>query len=261
MIWILYNSATGGIISTHESEPSTGAGESKANINFEFGSSQLFVYKWNGSNVVRNNQIWVVYDDSDGGILSLHAEEPNTVPGQSKVIVDFHFNLIQPFSMWKIESGVVVANESYGIDISASHRNIYFASSNSDSTQLIRYQPSKVEGVTTNGFGTIDWSMTANNRIENVSSLTKRVEVIASVSADKYSGGSDKNYIFYIAHTGSVIIGSKSRTRLDRSDDHSVTCQWIGDVAPGQYIEVWVENIENNDDVVVKDLNISLKEI
>lgn len=107
-MWILYNSNTGGVISVHEDEPTTGPNQSKVDTNITLGGSNLFVYKWNGSEPVRNDKIWVTYSSSTGILTKLGAEKPILVAGESSAMVDHLFNTRQPLKFWKYENGSIV---------------------------------------------------------------------------------------------------------------------------------------------------------
>jgi hypothetical protein len=142
------------------------------------------------------------------------------------------------------------------------HRHIYFAIENTTDTIINAVNtPVKVAGITTQGFGTSGLTMTDNNRIQNVSGSTKRVEVSAHVSGDKEEGAGSDNFVFYIAQTGAVLTGSKSRTRMNNGQSSNADPYWIGDLADGQYFEIWVENTEAASDLKVSDLSLSVIEL
>ena len=163
MNWILYNSSTGGIISTHISEPSTSSGQSKVELGYTLSGSYLQYLKWDGLNVVRNDQVWVVYDSSSGEILSTHAEEPIVLSGQSKGVVDYGFKSRQPLSFWKYDNGNIIENTSvteaedeqdspnkyyihfnYARSTSSSSRVLYTGKSTSSSNSSGRYDSNSV---------------------------------------------------------------------------------------------------------------------
>jgi len=142
------------------------------------------------------------------------------------------------------------------------HRHIYFAARNTIDTIIAATgTPTKVLGTSTQGFGTSGLTMSTNGRITNTSLSTLRVEVKAEISCDKEQAGGKDNFTFYIAQTGAVLIGSKSTTEGSNNDDNTASPSWIGDLAVGQYFEVYVSNIDNPNDLKVSDFSLIVKEL
>jgi hypothetical protein len=142
------------------------------------------------------------------------------------------------------------------------HRHIYFAARNTIDTIIAATgTPTKVLGTSTQGFGTSGLTMSTNGRITNTSLSTLRVEVKAEISCDKEQAGGKDNFTFYIAQTGAVLIGSKSTTEGSNNDDNTASPSWIGDLAVGQYFEVYVSNIDNPNNLKVSDLSLIVKEL
>jgi len=142
------------------------------------------------------------------------------------------------------------------------HRHIYFGARNTTDTVIsFANVPVKVNGTTTQGFGTTGLVMSGLNRIVNNSGGTLRVEVKAEVSIDKEQGGGKDNFVFYINQTGANLIGSKSTTESSNNDDNTASPSWIGDMANGQWFEVWVQNIDSANDLKVSDFSLIVKEL
>jgi len=142
------------------------------------------------------------------------------------------------------------------------HRHIYFGARNTTDTVIsFANVPVKVNGTTTQGFGTTGLVMSGLNRIVNNSGGTLRVEVKAEVSIDKEQGGGRDNFVFYINQTGANLIGSKSTTEGNNNDDNTASPSWIGDMANGQWFEVWVQNIDSANDLKVSDFSLIVKEL
>jgi hypothetical protein len=142
------------------------------------------------------------------------------------------------------------------------HRHIYFGARNTTDTVIsFANVPVKVNGTTTQGFGTTGLVMSGLNRIVNNSGGTLRVEVKADVSIDKEQGGGRDNFVFYINQTGANLIGSKSTTEASNNDDNTASPSWIGDMANGQWFEVWVQNIDSANDLKVSDFSLRVKEL
>jgi len=142
------------------------------------------------------------------------------------------------------------------------HRHIYFGARNTTDTVIsFSNVPVKVNGTTTQGFGTTGLVMSGLNRIVNNSGGTLRVEVKAHVSIDKEQGGGKDNFVFYINQTGANLIGSKSTSEGTNNDDNTASPSWIGDMANGQWFEVWVQNIDSANDLKVSDFSLIVKEL
>lgn len=142
------------------------------------------------------------------------------------------------------------------------HRHIYFGARNTTDTVIsFANVPVKVNGTTTQGFGTSGLVMSGLNRIVNNSGSTLRVEVKAELSIDKEQGGGRDNFVFYINQTGANLIGSKSTTEGSNNDDNTASPSWIGDMANGQWFEVWVQNIDSANDLKVSDFSLIVKEL
>jgi len=142
------------------------------------------------------------------------------------------------------------------------HRHIYFGARNTTDTVIsFANVPVKVAGTTTQGFGTSGLVMSGVNRIVNNSGGTLRVEVKAELSIDKEQGGGRDNFVFYINQTGANLIGSKSTTEGNNNDDNTASPSWIGDMANGQWFEVWVQNLDSANDLKVSDYSLIVQEI
>ena len=146
MSWIIYNTSTGGVISKHATEPTIGTGESKVDITgiYTLPDENLFIFKWDGSTIVRNNAIWVKYDATTEVLISLHAENPTTGAGESKVNVDHIFNLMQPLNFWKWDGSNIVENtditQAPVIEEGSSYE-AYLFTKNGLANQNVSYEP------------------------------------------------------------------------------------------------------------------------
>lgn len=143
------------------------------------------------------------------------------------------------------------------------YAEVYFATVNATPTVIVSPNtPVKVEGATTLGFSSSNVGIGGqSNRIQWNGPAPITVEVIATLSLDKVGGGGDENFTCYLSQTGSILVRSKSSVRVDGSDRTTATPKCIAVVAPGQYFEVWLENLADGDDVVVRDMHISFKQI
>jgi len=142
------------------------------------------------------------------------------------------------------------------------HRHIYFATTNTTDTVISSTNtPVKVLGLTTQGFGTSGLIMSGSNRILNDSGVTLRVKVEAVLSLDKEQGGGNDNYTFFINQTGANLVGSKSTSEGRNNDLNTSNPTWVGDMADGQWFEVWVQNIDSSNNLKVSDLSFIVTEL
>jgi hypothetical protein len=178
---------------------------------------------------------------------------------QPKVGVDL------PFKSLVAGDGISLTSDANEVTINSNakeHRHIYFAATNTTDTVINNVNiPVKVAGTTTQGFGTNGLVMSGVNRIVNQSNRTLRVKVEAVLSLDKEEGGGNDNYTFFINQTGANLIGSKSTSEGRNNDWNTANPTWIGDMANGQWFEVWVQNIDSANDLKVSDYSLIVQEI
>lgn len=108
MVWIKYDTITKGILSAHPTEPTTGAGESKVQGDFEVLYGYMdYLWSWKysseSSSVVRNTGVWIIYQTATGTAISAHSSEPTTGVGESKIQIDHVFNLSQPIYFVRVD--------------------------------------------------------------------------------------------------------------------------------------------------------------
>jgi len=157
---------------------------------------------------------------------------------------------------------VTAASSGTPTAVTQDHAECYFATTNTTNTEIAGSgTPVKIEGTTTFGFASTGWAMPVSNRLQNNTGVTKRVLVEATLSIEKNGGGGDENFTAYIAQTGAVLRRSKNSSRGDITDWHSLTIKCITDIANGQYVEVWIENQTDGDDVFIRDLHLHVTQI
>ena len=121
--------------------------------------------------------------------------------------------------------------------------------------------PVKVAGNTTFGITSPNWSMPLPNRLQWNGPQNIRIKADGGMSIEKNGAGGDENFTGYIAQTGSVLTRSKSTTRGDNADVHPAQPKCFAELAPGQYIEVWIQNNADADNVIVRDLHVDVTEL
>lgn len=117
--------------------------------------------------------------------------------------------------------------------------------------------PTKVLGTTvsTNLFRVTNPS---NNRLTYAGSKTRSFNVSCSMSITQPS--SNRYFSFYIARNGVIIPESRQDVKVVNSTDQvSLTLGCRALMAPGDYVEVWVENQSSTTSMTVQTLNLTLQ--
>jgi hypothetical protein len=117
--------------------------------------------------------------------------------------------------------------------------------------------PVKIAGTTT-APTLFRMSMPANNRLTYLGSKTRRFMVICSLTATAAQSG--KHYTFHFFKNGVKLPeSSQSMKMASATSDGSITLSCNVQLAPNDYIEVYVENDIDNSDVTINDLNLSMR--
>lgn len=117
--------------------------------------------------------------------------------------------------------------------------------------------PVKLAG-STQSVGLFRVATTGSNRLQYTGSRSRRFIVNCAVSF--ISGGNNKIYSFYIAKNGIPLPESKISNKITSGSDQealSISCTVM--LAPGDYVEVWVENNSDNTSLTALNLNLSIK--
>ena len=147
---------------------------------------------------------------------------------------------------------------SKGIDNTAEIGN-YFMTNNATTTTISTVDtPVKVLGTTT--ANAINQKFThTDNRLTYVGALIRDFQVTATISL---TSGNNKVIGVYVAKNGTVITSSEMYSTTSGSGRaESVTCQTILELNENDYVEIWVENSSNADDVTVEYLNVICKSL
>ena len=118
--------------------------------------------------------------------------------------------------------------------------------------------PVKVLGVTT--ANTINQKFThTDNRLTYVGALIRDFQVTATVSL---TSGNNKVIGVYVAKNGIVISSSEMYSTTSATGrSESLTCQTILELNQNDYVEIWVENSSNSDNITVEYLNVICKSL
>jgi hypothetical protein len=142
------------------------------------------------------------------------------------------------------------------------HAEIYFATINAVVTPIAAANtPVKILGTTTLGFSSGNFGTGGlSNRLVWNGVGTIRIMVSVSGSVIKNGAGVDTARI-YIAQNGVVLARTKNGTRVENTDDASFATNAIIDIAPGQFIEAFIENRDSGNDFTVRDLTLIITQI
>ena len=149
--------------------------------------------------------------------------------------------------------------ESTGIDTETddvASGNVYISSPTLTTIASLN-TPVKISGITiaTNLFR---FTSPANNRMMYDGTKTRKFETIASLSIS--SSSNNKNFSFYLAKNGSILPESKQQRKMSSSGDiGALSLTGIVSLAPGDYVEVWVENNTDATDITIQSMNLSIK--
>jgi hypothetical protein len=97
-----------------------------------------------------------------------------------------------------------------------------------------------------------------NNRLTYTGSKTRSFHVIASMSVSQ--NNNNRYFSFYVAKNGVILPESRQDIKIVSSTDQvSVTLSCRVNLAPNDYIEIWVENQTATTDVTLQTMNLSME--
>ena len=97
------------------------------------------------------------------------------------------------------------------------------------------------------------------NRLANETNKTKQFIVSASLSMES---GNNHQVAAYIAKNDVIVTDSKTVTTTSGTGKaDNVSCQTMVQLAPGEYVEVWVENATAATNITVTELSLICREI
>ncbi len=117
--------------------------------------------------------------------------------------------------------------------------------------------PVKMAGTTT-GLNLFRVTSPVDNRLTYTGEKTRFFSYTGSISVTASSNG--KRFVFYIAKNGTVLPESEqSRKIANGADRGSISLSGVVELAPNDYIEVWVENINDATDITAESMNLLLQ--
>lgn len=134
--------------------------------------------------------------------------------------------------------------------------NLYVTSSTATNI-LAANTPIKVAG-TTSGLNLFRTSSPIDNRLVYTGTKTRYFSYTGSISVT--AAQNNRRFVFYIAKNGSILPESEqSRKIANGADRGSISISGIVQLAPNDYVEVWVENINDNTDITIQSMNLLIK--
>jgi uncharacterized protein affecting Mg2+/Co2+ transport len=155
-----------------------------------------------------------------------------------------------PGNEWEINSQGI-ATESDEIAAGS-----FYLTSSAVTTIATVNTPVKMAG-TTAGVGLFRTTSDIDNRVTYTGTKTKSFRVAADLSFTADANG--KVFNFYIFKNGVMIPSSLQKTKLGNSTDaRSVGLSSIVELAPGDYVEIWIENTTDASDATLESINLSI---
>lgn len=134
--------------------------------------------------------------------------------------------------------------------------NVYMTTAAATNFSAIN-TPTKVLG-TTAATGLFRVTSPASNQLKYTGSKTRSFQVICSMTATQTS--SNKYFSFYIAKNGVILPESRQEVKIINSTDQgAITLSCTTNMAPNDYIEVWVENETATNSLTVQTLNLAIQ--
>jgi hypothetical protein len=133
---------------------------------------------------------------------------------------------------------------------------------NNNDTNLTANVPAKVE---TDGLAlsqaSVRFTVATNGRCTYNASKQIYVSLHATLGYDRQGGGTD-DYVFSWYKNGAELTGSETQIAVADNHGASGTISMVYGVLMNQndYIEIWVENADSNDDMIVRDWQVVIRE-
>ncbi|MFK8007989.1 MAG: beta strand repeat-containing protein [Saprospiraceae bacterium] len=187
--------------------------------------------------------------DVDGGTVKFSDYGGGTVTGTTSYIlaVDSDGDIIE------------VDPSTLGGSTSGAIGTIYIADGDDDETSLSTGVPVKADGETTL-INAVDVDMPADNRLRYTGSETQTFFVSCNISARV---DNNRRQIYYSIRKNGADVPSINAATHFREDDgnnelNSTTITGTVELSTNDYVELWIENVEDGSDVTVRFMNLSL---
>jgi hypothetical protein len=154
-------------------------------------------------------------------------------------------------------NGIININNIDYIKVSGgrSYGEMYFQNNNVP-TILSKNVPTKIVGTTIPGdlFGFLQNS----DKLIYIEEFSNTFQVVSTISFETV-GNALTDYVFYIVVNGSILGKSSVYRKLNSGDMASITISSLISLKQNDYIELYVENLRNNSNVLIKNMNLNIK--
>lgn len=117
--------------------------------------------------------------------------------------------------------------------------------------------PIKAAGTTT-ALNLLRTSSPTDNRLQYLGDKTRFFTYTASISVTASNNG--RRFVFYIAKNGAILPESaQSRKIANGADRGSISVSGVTELQTNDYLEVWVENINDGTDITLESLNFLIR--
>jgi len=134
----------------------------------------------------------------------------------------------------------------------------FFMNNNVTVTPLSLNTPAKMVGTTTAGVSKT-FNIT-NGRVQYKGPNGGVVKITAAVGAAKDGAGADRDIIYYIAKNN-VVIAKSAVKRFTADEAAAIAVQCLDSPNNNDFYELWLENIDNNDDMIIENINFIVTQI
>ena len=156
--------------------------------------------------------------------------------------------------------GTILTSEDIGSMISAAavYGEVHMQNNATNTVIAAANTPVKVAGVTSNGDSSSDITL-GSNIITYTGAETKTFSIEAAANLLRIGfGGNDGT--LYIARNGAVVLKSAIQLTMN-GQERPAPIQCFLDLAQNDFVEVWVENNTNGNDVRVEHMNLKIQSV
>jgi len=158
----------------------------------------------------------------------------------------------------------VIISKEWVEELRSQYTEIFFPLINTTTTVInAANTPVKIAGNTTLGINGGGFSMPIANRVQWNDTLARTLLALVTITitGNKQQAGGDENFTAYINDTGAIQLKSKQGSRMDNADQHHIQLQSIIQFTNGRWVEAWIENNGDADDININHMHISVTPI
>jgi hypothetical protein len=189
---------------------------------------------------------------SFGGATGISVDALTTIPAEGFILRDVNFSGGATYVSGLTEESLkVLWVDCVGLPNSSTAGSLYMENNASATTIAASMTPVKVAGVTVAGF---ERKLSHSSNRLTYNGAISRVFVVSASSDSEAANGKQFQFMLYkngIALPGSSASVTTSGTKPEHAGIHSMVSLVTGD-----YVEVWVQNLSDTTNVVVKNMHI-----